>query len=39
MIPFGRGLIPDYQIEPTFEEYINGIDRELEFTLKLLSKK
>ncbi|WP_313361328.1 S41 family peptidase [Empedobacter sp.] len=38
-IPFGRGVIPDYEVEPTFEEYINGTDSELEFALKHINKK
>lgn len=36
-IPFGRGIIPDYKIQPTYEEYKNGIDSEMNFALKLIS--
>ena len=36
---FGRGVLPDYEIQPTFEEYMKGIDSELEFTLKLINKR
>lgn len=36
--PFGRGLIPDYNIQPTIEDYLNGFDAEIEFTKKLISK-
>ena len=35
-IPMGRGVIPDYKIEQTFEEYNNGIDAQLEYTLNLI---
>lgn len=38
-IPFGRGVIPDFEVAPTFEDYINGTDSELEFTLRLINKK
>jgi len=38
-IPFGRGVIPDYEVEPTFEEYTHGTDSEIEFALKLINKK
>ncbi len=38
-IPFGRGIIPDYEIQPNFEEYNKKIDKELEFTIKLIEKK
>ncbi|UZR94416.1 S41 family peptidase [Chondrinema litorale] len=36
-IPFGRGVIPDYHIQPNYKEYINGIDSEMNFVLKLIS--
>ncbi len=39
IIPFGHGVLPDYKIEPTFKEYIKGIDTELEFAKKLATKK
>lgn len=38
-IPFGRGVIPNYEVVPTFEEYINGTDSELEYTLRMIDKK
>ena len=38
-IPFGRGVIPDYKIEQTFEEYMNGIDAQMEFTLNLIKSE
>lgn len=36
-IPFGRGVIPNYKVEQTYEEYITGIDSQLEYTLNLIS--
>jgi Peptidase family S41 len=38
-MPFGSGLLPDYFVQPTIEEYINHIDSELNFTRKLIDKK
>lgn len=35
----GRGVIPDYPIQPTFTDYINGKDAVLEFTKKIISEK
>ena len=35
---FGRGVIPDYAIQPTFQEYIKGYDTELEYAKKLIRK-
>ncbi|WP_350293555.1 S41 family peptidase [uncultured Croceitalea sp.] len=35
-IPFGRGVIPDYKITQTFEDYINNVDSQMEFTLNLI---
>lgn len=32
---FGRGVIPDYPVEPTFSEYIRGIDTEMRKALAL----
>ncbi len=34
----GRGIIPNYKIEPTFKEFINGYDTELEYAKKLINK-
>ncbi|WP_375578639.1 S41 family peptidase [Marivirga tractuosa] len=36
---FGRGTIPDHIIEPSFKEWINSNDVEMDFTLNLLQKK
>jgi C-terminal processing protease CtpA/Prc len=33
---FGRGVIPDYTTVTTFEEYINGTDKEIEKALELI---
>ncbi|PJR04201.1 S41 family peptidase [Avrilella dinanensis] len=35
---FGNGIIPDFQIQPTFDEYIKGYDTELEYAKKLIEK-
>ncbi|MBU2995999.1 hypothetical protein KO500_06120 [Cellulophaga baltica] len=35
----GRGVIPDYPIQPTFEDYLNREDAILEFAKKLSAKK
>ncbi len=37
-VPFGHGLFPDYKIQPSIDEYLNGFDAELEFTKKLIEK-
>ena len=36
--PIGRGLFPDYYIQPTISEYLNNYDAEMEFTKKLINK-
>lgn len=38
-IPLGRGVIPDYKVEQTFEKYNSGIDTQLEYTLNLIRNK
>jgi C-terminal processing protease CtpA/Prc len=35
-IPFGRGVIPDHEIQPTIDEYLNGVDAEMNYALKLI---
>ena len=37
-IPFGRGVLADYKIEPKFQDVIDGVDAELEFTLDLIQE-
>lgn len=34
--PFGRGVIPNYQVQPTIDEYLNNIDAEMNYVLKLI---
>lgn len=38
-IPFGRGVIPHYQVIPTFEQYVNNENAALNFTLNLIMKQ
>ena len=38
-IPFGHGVIPDYPLDPTIDEYLKGYDTELEFAKKMTKKK
>lgn len=38
-LPFGRGVIPDHQIIPTFEQYQNKENASLEFILQLIEKE
>lgn len=35
---FGSGTVPDFEIQPTFDEYIKGYDTELEYAKKLIEK-
>ncbi|MBS1665279.1 MAG: hypothetical protein JST68_29810 [Bacteroidetes bacterium] len=35
----GRGVIPDYWVEPTVEDLLRGVDTELDFALKLIEQK
>ena len=35
---FGRGTMPDFEVQPSFEEFINGYDTELEYAKKLIKK-
>jgi C-terminal processing protease CtpA/Prc len=37
-IPFGKGVLPDYEIQPTIEQYLSGFDAEMEFTKKMINK-
>jgi hypothetical protein len=36
--PVGTGLLPDYHVTQTYEDFINNHDTEIEFTLKLIQK-
>ena len=38
-IPFGRGVLPHYEVIPTFEEYVNKENAALNFTLELIQDK
>ncbi|ELM3645182.1 hypothetical protein ABF176_002559 [Flavobacterium psychrophilum] len=38
-MPLGRGVLPDYEVQPNYENFINGRDTEIEFTKKLIEKK
>ena len=38
-IPFGRGLLADYTVQPTIQDILNGKDIELEFARTLINKK
>jgi hypothetical protein len=35
-IPFGRGVMPDHEIQPTIDEYLNGVDAEINYNLKVI---
>ncbi|MEO1653108.1 MAG: S41 family peptidase, partial [Bacteroidota bacterium] len=37
-IPLGRGVIPDYQVTPTIEDILAGLDPQLEFVFELIKK-
>ena len=36
---YNRGIIPDYEIPQTFEDFLNNQDTQMEFVLKLIEKK
>lgn len=36
--PFGRGVMPDYRITQSFEDFMNNTDTELNYTLKLIKE-
>lgn len=38
-LPFGRGVIPHYEVIPTFEEYVNGENTPLNYILELLENE
>jgi hypothetical protein len=37
-IPYGHGVLPDQYVQPTIDEYLNGIDAEIEFVKKTIRK-
>ena len=38
-LPFGSGVIPDYKVIPTFEQYVNNVNAPLEYILKQIENK
>lgn len=36
---FGRGIIPDYEVKQTCEDFMKNRDIQLEYTMKLIEKK
>jgi len=36
---YGRGIIPNYEITQTFDDFINNADTQMNFTLEFISKK
>ena len=34
--PYGRGVLPDFEVYPTALDIYNGIDTEMEYTLDLI---
>ncbi|MEL6537714.1 MAG: S41 family peptidase [Bacteroidota bacterium] len=38
-IPMGRGVIPDYPVEPTFEQFTNRIDAAMAYTQALIQRE
>ena len=38
-LPFGRGVIPHYEVIPTFEQYVNEENTSLEYVLNQLESK
>lgn len=38
-IPFGRGLIPDYNVQLTIQDFLQNKDTELDFIKKLINKQ
>jgi hypothetical protein len=37
--PEGRGIIPDYEVWPTYDDFMHNRDTQMEFVLKLISEK
>jgi hypothetical protein len=38
-LPLGRGILPDYIVEPTVEDVLRGNDRVMDYTLTLLGEE
>ncbi|AWH84200.1 hypothetical protein HYN59_03320 [Flavobacterium album] len=38
-VPFGRGVLPDYNIQPDISQFLKGYDAEMEFARKLIHDK
>jgi len=36
---FGRGIIPDYEVKQTFDDFMQNKDTQFEYTLKLINQK
>jgi len=36
---YNRGIIPDYNVKQTFEDFLNNTDAQMNFTLDLINKK
>ena len=36
---FGRGIMPDYSVEQTFDDFLNNRDTQMEFLLRLIDSK
>jgi hypothetical protein len=37
--PFGRGIMPDFNVEQTYDDFINNRDTQMEFLLRLIDSK
>ncbi|WP_339836800.1 S41 family peptidase [uncultured Flavobacterium sp.] len=37
--PIGRGIMPDYEVTQTYEDYLNQNDTQMNFTLDLIKKR
>ena len=35
----GRGVIPDHEVQPSFNEFVNGYDTEMEHAKRLIQNK
>lgn len=37
-LPIGRGVLPDFEVYKSWQDYVDGIDRVLEYTLSLIEE-